>query len=51
MKENLEICRAHLDVHQISTINTRWTVKTRLRTKRFTKVNKRQTTNVIDELT
>jgi hypothetical protein len=27
MKENFEICRIHLDAHQISTINTRWTGK------------------------
>jgi len=51
MKENFKICRIHLDAHQISTINTLWTVKTRLRTKRMKKVNKSQTTNVIDELT
>jgi hypothetical protein len=27
MRENLEIYGIHLDVHQISTINTRWKVK------------------------
>jgi hypothetical protein len=42
MRENFEICRTVLDAHQISTINTGWKVKTRLRTKWLKKVNKPQ---------